>query len=161
MALAGVLSLGVMACKKDSVDTEKPSISIISPAAGTTLKAGGDVVFKCKFSDNEGLDSYKMNIHWGEDHDHGADGHRHEHKGHEGKEHHFDGVRVIVEGNGTLEGAKDKTVERTFRIEKKKGDKHVVNGKYHVMVHCLDKAGNESSAHLEVKVEGGEEHHHE
>lgn len=125
-----IVSSFFTACDDDKGDTEKPVINLIAPAEGAILKIGSDIHFEMDITDNEMLQSYKIEIHNNFDH-HGHDtkataseettpfsfnkswdvsGYKSKH------EHHHD---IVIPGNAT-------------------------EGDYHFMVYCTDISGNES-----------------
>lgn len=55
-----------IACKnnqKEELDTQKPSINIISPVSGTKFLTGQNMSIELKFTDNLNLSQYKIEIH--------------------------------------------------------------------------------------------------
>jgi hypothetical protein len=145
ICLTAIFSVAFASCKEDG-DTTKPVINLIEPEDGDVLKIGGElgVHFDAEFSDNEMLASYKVNIHPD------FDGHTHT----------KDATTVDFE------------FERTWDISgKKNADVHhheikipenATPGDYHLMVYCLDAAGNESHVTVDIELShDGEEHEHD
>lgn len=74
--ITGIVLLSAMAftaCDKDSVDTEKPVITVMKPSVDEAVTPGNAIHFEVQFSDNEALASYKVDIHGAfDDHGHTA-----------------------------------------------------------------------------------------
>lgn len=151
-ALLLFTSLLATACSNDSDgDTTPPVINLIAPAEGATLKISDShgVHFDMEVSDNEGLASYKVEIH------NNFDGHTHTRA--EGKTTPF-----AFNKSWDLEGAKNKKVHHHEIVI----PENTTPGKYHLMVFCSDTSGNESyvarNIILSNEVEDdGHEHSHE
>lgn len=66
--LVMLLSLG--ACSTDSssdADIQKPTIAVYNPMDGQEVHAGEELLIKIDFTDNIGLASYKIDIHYSDD----------------------------------------------------------------------------------------------
>lgn len=61
LIVLSILSLGIVSCKK--TDKTKPTVSIISPAEGTTVIAGQNIIFDLLMFDEGGLSQVKIDIH--------------------------------------------------------------------------------------------------
>lgn len=140
MALVGGTLLA--GCSKK--DTEKPSITIVSPTAKDHSVAVGETLkVKIEVSDNEELSSLKLGIHSAAD-GHTHEDHHHEHgtlrtRTEEPKELHF-------HWSCDLKG-KQQTVEHEISIPK-----NTITRPYHLEVSCVDKAGNEAKAFQDLEV---------
>ncbi|MCD7975685.1 MAG: DUF4625 domain-containing protein [Tannerellaceae bacterium] len=137
----------------DDGDTTKPVINLISPAEGAHLKIGNTsgVHFEAEFSDDEMLGSYKIDIHNNfDDHGHGTKSESEEKKT----------VDFEYSGNWDLSGYKNTTVHHhDIKIPE-----NATPGKYHMVVYCLDKAGNESYVARNILLtneDTDEEDHHD
>jgi hypothetical protein len=126
--LTFALSLALFACKKP--DDIKPEITIESPSEGQGFAQNGNLIFKAKFTDDRELSQYKVDIHGAED------GHGHQ------LQSDVEWVEVFV---GDLSGTEQK-VERNLPIPA-----NAKTGPYHVVVKCIDKAGNERT-HKDIEV---------
>jgi hypothetical protein len=129
----------------DDGDTTKPVINLVEPEEGDSLLIGGDVHFDVKFSDNEMLGSYKVEIH-NNFNDHGHD-----------LRAAGDTVDFTFEKVWDLSGKKNTDVHH-HEIEIP-GD--ATPGKYHFMVYCTDAAGNESHVARNVVLSHDASEHHD
>lgn len=67
-----IFLLALVACEGDEVvDVEAPTITIYDPVNGEAFGAGGVIPFDALFEDNDGLATFKINIHSAEGHTHG------------------------------------------------------------------------------------------
>ena len=132
-----------IACDDDKGDTERPTINLIVPANGDTLRIGGAVHLDMELSDNEMLASYMIDIH---------------------KEDGLHETKAAASGNiltdknkWDVSGQKNKHVHHHEIII----PGHATEGGYHFMVYCLDAAGNESYTVRNVILShtGGEHDH--
>lgn len=150
--LAAVLILAACSSDDDDVDTTKPVIEVIKPAAEEGeehihFHQGDTFDFEAKFTDNVALKSYKVNIHFGEGHEHSVvmksateDDHDH--------------IEWEYDADGDLEGTEDRAVISGIEIPE-----NAEPGEYHLGVYCFDVAGNESIVWMELEVEEeGHEH---
>ncbi len=138
--------LSFNACSSDDGDTTKPVINLISPAEGADLRVGNQdgIHLEMDLEDNENLASYKIDIHSN------FDGHTHKAEGETtafsfskswnvtGKNAHIHHHEIIIPENAT-------------------------HGKYHLMVYCVDAAGNESyvARNITLSEEGEDDHNDE
>ena len=154
VCLTAISLLAFNACEKEKEkekesDTTKPEINLIEPANGDTLHIGDEhgVHFEAEFSDNEALASYKVDIHPN------FDNHTH----------------AVTKGESATV---DFEFEQSWTISGKNASIHhhdiiipenATPGHYHLMVYCLDAAGNEShiAVDIELSHEEGEEHDHD
>ncbi len=150
LALGLGLALGFASCKKEDKDNEKPVINLKAPKDGAKLTIGKDVHFDCEFSDNKELASYKVDIH------NAFDGHTHKTRG---EEHKHDEVPFKFEKSWDLSGSKSKPVHH-HEIKIEMEGKHIKAGKYHLLVYCKDKAGNESHVARDIELVEGDPHGH-
>lgn len=145
ISIVSVFTLG--ACSSDDGDTTKPVITLTSPAEGANLQIGNEkgIHIEMDLEDNEMLASYKIDIHSN------FDNHNHSKAESEtiaftfskswnvtGKNAHIHQHEIIVPLNTTP-------------------------GKYHLMVYCVDAAGNESyvARNIVLSTEGGDDDNHE
>lgn len=121
----GILSLallGFTACEKDDdSDSSKPVITLETPTNEQEFEPGDNISVKGSITDNEALASYKLDIHYGGDHDHG---------------------KVASEWTyvQTWE-ASGKLVNFEHSVSIPADTEH---GEYHVIVYATDEAGNEA-----------------
>jgi hypothetical protein len=137
----------------DDGDTTKPVINLEEPADGDTLQIGNSVHFEGKFSDNEALASYRVNIHDNFD-DHGS------HRSATEEE----VVPFAFDSIWPISGKEMPFHHHDIKIpETNKEGKAYAEGNYHFIVHCTDAAGNVSLVERDVVLshEAGEEHHHD
>lgn len=141
-----IISLLFVSCNDDDVDTSKPSIEVIKPAEGSRHFHQGDSFdFEAIFTDNIALKSYKVEVHWGDEHDHEA----------------------------VMKSTKEEYVkwedEWSDELKQEKEDRAVISGivvpenaepgKYHLGVYCIDQANNQSEMFIDLEVEEeGHEH---
>ena len=128
-------------CSSDETDTEKPVIEISSPADHAHFHPGDIIHFDAEFSDNVGLKQFKIDIHWGEGHDHKSG--QHDDHGH----------AWSYEYIGELYG-RNKHIHMDITIPE--DAKH---GEYHFLVFVTDKAGNEAFVALEIEIEDDHDDH--
>ncbi len=153
--LAAVIFLS---CEKEK-DTLKPVIKLNSPAQNAELKVIGNdhgIHFDAEFSDNEALASYAVDIHAN------FDGHTHSAAR---AEHAEDGVPFSYKKVFTsIDGKMNDHVHHHEIVipEKDKDGKPFLEGKYHIIVQCLDKAGNQSQVAHDIVLlhsDGGHDGH--
>lgn len=154
------VSVGFISCEREKIaekDTTKPVINLIAPADGDKLTIGdmNGVHFDVEFMDNEALSSYKVDIH------NNFDGHSH-----------APAARVNAATDSIaysfnktwddIAGKRNTKVHHhQIRIPRKIDGKPIKTGKYHLVVYCLDKAGNESfvARDIELVHTGGTNYH--
>ena len=56
-------SFALMSCENESLDNEKPVITVIEPMEDEIVMPGSTVHFEVRFTDNVALGSYKVDIH--------------------------------------------------------------------------------------------------
>lgn len=137
------LSVSFISCEKENIDTQKPTIQILEPGANEHLLIGDEegVHFEVEFADNIALKSYKVDIHSN------FDGHTHSH------------APAKVQATTTADSVafsynnswndildkKNATVHHhDIKIPAMVNGQPVKEGNYHLLVYCVDKAGNES-----------------
>lgn len=115
----------------DDGDTSKPVITFNSPEQGATLLIGEAhmVHFDADFEDNEMLASYKIDIH------NNFDGHGHT-RADDGR------VPFAFNRSWELPGQRNAHIHHHEIVI----PDNAAPGKYHFLVYCSDKAGNESIA---------------
>ena len=136
-----MISMGLIfqACSDDNeVDTEKPVIEINDPLDGQHFHPGDEIHFDAEFSDNVELNQFKIDIHWGEGHDHKSS---------------QNGEEWTYEYIGELSGRNQHV---HMHIDIPENAKH---GEYHFLVYCTDKAGNESWVALDIHIEDHDHDH--
>jgi hypothetical protein len=115
----------------DEGDTEKPVINLIEPEEGAQLAIGNDhgVHFEMKLSDNDALNSYRVEIH------NNFDGHEHAAlRSDEPDPFFYDSTFTDVHGKKNAD-----IHHHAIRIPV-----GVAEGDYHLVVYCLDLSGNEA-----------------
>lgn len=129
------------ACDDNKGDTEKPIIDLHAPTEGAVLKTGSHIHFDMDLSDNDELRSYKVDIH-------SAAGHSHDTKA--------EASVTIFNKSWPLEGRNAHIHHHEIEIPA-----NAAEGKYHFMVYCTDKSGNESYIvrSIEFAPEGDDGHH--
>lgn len=137
-----------IACSDDKGDTEKPLIELNAPAEGAVLKIGSDVHFDMDLSDNEGLRSYKVEIH------NNFDNH-----GHTKAESSGETVDFVFNRSWDVSGNKNKYEHHHDIVI----PSNATPGAYHFMVYCTDETGNESYVARNITLshdgeEGGHSH---
>jgi hypothetical protein len=124
-ALTICASLFIVSCKKDTPDTQAPSISsILEPAMNDTLFTGSELHVELTVTDNEELSQLKIDIHSAED------GHSH---GKVDISAYWETV-VLVDLTGATS-----SVHEHIDIPS-----DAATGMYHVILTAVDKAGNQS-----------------
>lgn len=146
MVSLAVFSFVFTSCDDDG-DTTLPVIKLIEPEDGDVLKIGSAIHFDMDLSDNEALRSYKVEIHENMSNPHDHD-------------------KSLRSGNDT----EYFSYQQTWPVEGRNTNVHhheitipenATPGTYHMMMYCVDLAGNES--HVAVNIElshDGEEHEH-
>lgn len=154
------ISIGFISCEREKIaekDTTKPVINLIAPADGDRLLIGdmNGVHFDVEFVDNEALGSYKVDIH------NNFDGHAHAPMARVSTA--TDSIPFSYNKSWSdIEGKKNTKVHHhQIRIPRRIDGKPIKTGKYHLIVYCLDKAGNESfvARDIELVYTGGTNHH--
>ncbi|WP_448606427.1 DUF4625 domain-containing protein [Paenimyroides ceti] len=137
--------LTFVSCSDDdsnSLDTEKPTVQIVSPTVDQEIEPGTSISLKALLSDNEALASYKLEVHSAED------GHQHKvSTAVNAVEFHYEQSFTIENGSKTFEVNQQIPVPADAK-----------EGHYHVGVFCIDKAGNQNQQFIEIYI--GEEHDH-
>lgn len=149
ICLLTVSSQLFIACDKDDKgDTTKPVITLHEPEEGQVLKIGGDVHFEMDLADDVMLKSYKIDIH------NNFDNHTH------ANTKSGDEVPFVFRKEYDVSGQRTAHIHHHDIVI----PENAHEGKYHLMVYCLDAAGNESrvTRNIVLSHEGEEhEHHHE
>jgi hypothetical protein len=146
LCLMALLLFTANACNDEKGDTQKPSINLIEPENDDVLKIGDDVHFEAELADNQMLKSYKVEIHPN------FDGHSHQAKAENAT------VDFNFNKEWNLDGRKNASIHHHEIII----PENATPGHYHLLVYCIDEAGNE--AHVAVNIElshDAEEHHHD
>lgn len=131
----------ITSCSDDdnNADVTKPTIEIVSPTDHTETEPGNSFFFKANLSDDSGLASYKIEVHYAED--------GHEHKKTFAEEFVFD-VSVEVPGQ-----AKTFSAEETIDVPETAKEGH-----YHIGITVLDTFGNQNQQFTEIYI--GHDHDH-
>lgn len=141
-------ALFVSCSSDDDADTTKPVIDLHEPEDGEEILIGDEhgMHIEMDLSDNEQLSSYKINIH------NNFDGHEHPAKAAAAGEV-FEITKVY-----DISGLKNTHIHLHDIII----PETAAPGKYHLMVYCTDKAGNETYVARNIVLShDAEEHHHE
>ncbi len=159
VTMVALLAIGFVSCRKEKIDTEKPTITIHAPHNQGHLLIGGKngVHFDVEFADNVALKSYKVDIH------NNFDGHSHQLPAVQRVQANNDSIAFsFMRAWNTIEGQKNAKVhQHEIKIPVEINGKPVKTGNYHFVVYCLDKAGNESFKAIDVKLSyHAEEHQH-
>ncbi|MDR0428154.1 MAG: DUF4625 domain-containing protein [Dysgonamonadaceae bacterium] len=148
------LTIVFTACDNNNADLNPPVITLNDPAEGEILTIGDEhgVHFDMDLEDDVMLSSYKIDIHWGEDHEH----------------HHSSSLlrSLTEEGTEHFKFQESWDVSQTRKIHVHHHQimipRNAIPGKYHFLVYCLDAAGNESMLARNVFLSNDEhEHEHE
>jgi len=131
----------------DNKDGEKPTLNIVAPTNGQTVHAGDDMHVDIDFYDNEGLASWKIDIHWA------GDEHDHQHKSANVSE--DDHVKWSFEKTGDISG---KTANLHIHIDV---PANTEEGKYHFGVYAIDKAGNQEVQWIDLDIHNHGEGDHD
>ena len=133
LLISALICVTVSCSDDDKGDTTRPTAELIEPAQGSVLKIGAAVNLVLHLSDNDGLSSYRVNIH-------SAKGHTHEEtKAAAGDQN--DGEEIVIfDKSWNLAGTKDTTINHQEIII----EDNIEPGDYHFMVYCTDKSGNEA-----------------
>ena len=143
LLFVALVSLGAVSCSDDdnTLDTQKPSVSILSPTVDQEIPLNSVLQVQASLKDNVALASYKIEVHGAED------GHQHKTASKAATEFHY-------EQSFALEGElKDYNVNQSITIPSDAKEQH-----YHVGIFVIDKAGNQSEQFIEVFI--GDAHHH-
>lgn len=120
-------------CENDK-DTTPPVIELISPAENQSLLIGNThgIHLDMNLSDNEMLASYKIEIH------NNFDGHEHSRNGQNGMEN--EPIPFFFSKSWNLTGLRNTNIHHHEIVI----PANTIAGKYHMIIHCTDAAGNES-----------------
>ena len=141
--LLSVFSLSFLtACgDDDKKDTEKPKVDNVLPANNATLYIGEAFTFKADLSDNTGLGSYRIDIHFN-------DG-NHSHSVKLVEPRGVEDIAYAYTNNWTVTGT-SQSVQQAIEIPLTQLDatdnkqKPVKVGNYHLVIYVADKEGNET-----------------
>lgn len=135
-------------CSKDDIDEEKPTIDIsfseAFPTNCATIQRGGYLFFKVKFSDNQALGSYSVDIHHNFDH--------HSHST-EGENCTLDPIKaavqplLIINNYPIPEGSTQFTATESIAIPSS-----VDIGDYHFMYKLTDASGWQTIKSFSIKI---------
>ncbi|HLW62923.1 MAG TPA: DUF4625 domain-containing protein [Flavobacterium sp.] len=143
LSLSIIGSLFIVSCSDDdnTVDTTKPTIEIVSPTDHQEVEPGSSFFFKANLSDDSGLASYKIEVHYAED--------GHEHKKTFAEEFVFN-VSVEVPGQ-----VKTFSAEETIDVPETAKEGH-----YHIGITVLDTFGNQNQQFTEIYIGHDSDHDH-
>lgn len=140
-ALLTVSSLFFFSCSDDdeTADTTGPTITLNTPGNDDAFHIGDKVAINFKLKDESGINNYKVDIHWGEDHEHKS---------------------------ASVKAVEEVAWVYTKTFDDKKGQKsaeisistdqipeNVKGGHYHLGILATDLAGNESRKYIEIEIE--------
>jgi uncharacterized membrane protein len=132
------LSLGLLSvsCSSDDsqTDTQKPSITLITPQDEQEFEAGEQIHVQANFTDNMALASYKIDIHY--------TGDSHQHRTLSADEH----QQWAYETTGSLSGTSD-MIHIDILIPS-----NAEEGHYHFGVYAIDVSGNQQVIWSEIEV---------
>ncbi|MDR2954291.1 MAG: DUF4625 domain-containing protein [Prevotella sp.] len=144
------LFISFTSCSNNDGDTTPPVINLIAPAEGANIKIGSDIHFDMEVSDNEMLKSYKVEIH-----ENMSNPHDHKSKTGENETEYFSYQNTWNDING-LKSKKVHHHDITIT-------ENATPGAYHLVVYCVDTAGNESHVARNIILshdgEDGEHYH--
>jgi len=132
----------------DATDTQKPTIILVEPGDHEGFLPGSELHIEGILSDNDGLASYKIEIHGA------SDGHNH--------------ARAVnnyfqYEQSFTLaDQPKVYEMKHEIQIPLLQNDAPLTPGHYHVGIFALDKSGNQEQLFVEIYIgDDANEHHHD
>ncbi|MDR0386041.1 MAG: DUF4625 domain-containing protein [Prevotellaceae bacterium] len=155
VCLAATFLFTLYACENENNtakgDTTKPVIDLIEPAESDILQIGDEngVHFEAEFSDDEMLASYKVDIHPNFDN-----------HGHASIKSTAETVDFQYEKAwNDISGRRNASIHH----HEIKIPENATPGRYHLMVYCIDAAGNEEhiAVNIELSHNAGEDHDHE
>jgi len=140
---AGILLLGACSEDKEEFDTEAPTISVEYPAPCAIEKFGDMIRLKANLSDNEGLGSYKLNIHHNFDH--------HTHGNHQ-EVCEMDEIKTatnpfLKDWSANLPNEKSMVLDTSFQLPA-----DMQGGDYHALLYVTDINGNQSWTGISIKI---------
>lgn len=154
-----IAAVFLTSCSSDddaTLDTEKPTISIIEPHNDDEIAPGGEIHFEALFTDNVALASYKIEIHDDfDDHTHAQ-----VKSSHDLNPWSYEEVFQIPAGQTSFEADNHIEVPTTFNGQP------ISEGIYHLGVYVTDTSGNEEQAFVTIHIENDhgdedEDHGHE
>ncbi|TQI70542.1 uncharacterized protein DUF4625 [Gramella sp. Hel_I_59] len=129
----------------DALDSQKPTIVMSEPEDGEAFEIGGELHFDIDLTDNDGLASYKVDIH------NNFDGHTHSVVKQETEEPWSYQQTFQIDGNPT-------SFEAHEHIAILEG---IAEGEYHLGVIVVDAAGNQEEAFVEIMLGHEGDHDHD
>lgn len=148
-ASLAILTLLSYSCgdDKDTTDTTGPKITLKSPSNDDAFHIGDRIDISFDMEDESGINNYKIDIHWGEDHEHKSAS---------------SGTRI-----SELPETKVWSYQKVF--DDKKGQKNAEilistdqipdntkGGHYHLGILATDLSGNETRKYIEITIEDDE-----
>ncbi len=142
--------IAAISCSSSDLDNTKPTINNISPVHYDVLYVGESIPFKCTFSDDVELQSYKIEIHSN------FDGHTHGSRINDTEDSH----PWTYSKTWEFEAGKQSVTEEHQEIQipltvlgENNQMEPLATGNYHFGVYCMDAAKNESMVFVEVFIE--------
>lgn len=133
----------------DSVDTEKPVIVLEEPGNDDGFKPGTEMHVEGIMTDNDGLASYKIEIHSAED------GHSHNHARTVDNYFHYEETFTLADN------PKVYNFHHHIAIPSIQNGMPLTPGHYHLGIFALDKSGNQAQVFVEIYIgDDAEGHHH-
>lgn len=123
------------ACSDEETDTQSPLIEVSTPTDDQEFHPGEEIPFNAMFTDNIALSQFRIDIHYGGDHDHKSLNLTNE------------GIQWTFDFIGELTG-NTRQVQMDIPIPE-----DALHGFYHFLVYCTDIAGNESWIALEIIID--------
>jgi hypothetical protein len=155
--LSILLGTAMISCSSDDDaprDSVAPIITLNEPFEDEIIAPGGEVHFDADFTDNEALQSYKIDIHYA------GDGHSHRPITFD--EDHDHGEEWAFEITGMISGTSANAhmhIDVPTMIEHD-GEMHPIKkGAYHFSVFALDAAGNQSLVVRDIFIEDHDHDH--
>ncbi|MFI3331152.1 MAG: DUF4625 domain-containing protein [Rikenellaceae bacterium] len=139
-----LLSVALISCEAEG-DVTKPVIDLTSPAEGEQLEADSTGMhFEVSFSDDEGLSSYKVEIHSN------FDGHTHASLSRHDDE---DTVDFSYNNSWVIEGSNGETLRNEdIHHHEIIIPSNATRGDYHFTIYCTDLSGNQSYVVRNVEI---------
>jgi len=132
-----LFSISVMvvfaACNTEDVDTVKPIVTIVEPLDHAVFHPGSVIHLDFELSDNVGLRQYKVDIHFGEGHQHKALA--------------ATPAPWVFDSIGNIDGL-NRHLHMDIAVP---ADAPL--GEYHLLVFATDLSGNEAFKAIEIKIQ--------
>ena len=136
-----IVSLLFASCSNDdAADTEKPVIVLVEPIVPEGFKPGSEIHVEGILTDNDGLASYKIEIHGAED------GHTHNHARTATNYFHYEQTITLAEFPKVHE------MKHEILIPTIQNNEALSTGHYHLGIFALDKSGNQEQVFIEIYI---------